>query len=276
MKNKKICIIVAAASAVLLLLAVVLRLSKKDETRTDAPEGTSGYADEQQPEDDFSPVGTWYSDREQGDTLQLKEDGTFTSDWLSEGTYAADGSTIQLTTVLGKTVSLTIDRGGPCLRYIHTAGEKEDKDHTYFTSLELAKANREQILADKQAEFDRNLAMAMKILTTGTWHYSEVYALKGQEPATHELEITQDTLRAFVGEDREETYTYEVTSISVANGEITMKVNYWPEGSDGENVKQDTFSIFEGEDHYYELTIYTSTFRAYWKKWADISLTAGN
>lgn len=266
MKSKKTRIIVAIAGAVLLLLAIFLRLGGKSNADTDTPDSGALYEENQQPEESFSPIGTWYSDREQGDVLRLEEDGTFSSDWLAGGTYEVKNGTLYLTTALGRTVTLSIDSSSPCLLYT-----QKNQEHTYFTSQTLAKESRDAHNAEAQAELERNITTTMKILTTGAWSYTDVYGVAGAAPATHTMEISQDTIHAFIGEDREGTYSYTIQSVTIGNGSIEAIVEYQTQGDETGVTLQDVFYITAEEDGYYELAIHEAEYRGYWSKWANIS-----
>lgn len=266
MKSKKTRMIVAIAGAVLLLLAIFLRLGGKNTADTDTPNGEPGYEESGQPEENFSPVGTWYSDREQGDVLTLREDGTFSSDWLAGGTYEVKNGTLYLTTALGKTVSLAIDSASPCLLYT-----QKGQEHTYFTTQVLATESRDAHNAAAQAEQERSIQTTLKILTIGAWSYTDVYGVAGEAPATHTMEISQDTIHAYIGEDREGTYRYTVQSATIGGGSIEAVIEYQSLEDEMGVTLQDTLYITAEEDGYYELAIHQAEFRGYWSKWANIS-----
>lgn len=264
MKSKKMRMIIVIVGAALLLLAIILRLSGKRAADVDLPDVAPGYEESRQQEG-FSPVGTWYSDREQGDVLHLKEDGDFTSDWLAGGTYEVQEHRLCLTTSLGREVTLEIDSVVPCLRYTGKGSE-----HTYFTTAKLAEESRQQINAALQAEYDSDLETMMDILTAGAWHYTEAVLLRDAVPPTHEMEVTRNTIHAFIGEDEEALYDYEVKDVNISGGTITAKVGCRKQDAEtGGMVWETYFYVTLEEDGNYKLSIHEGELKGYWLKAMD-------
>ena len=125
--------------------------------------------------DGHSLVGSWFSDRENGDILTFNEDGTFSSSaWLKNGTFSISGKTVYLVDALGMKKSLTIGNHEGSMTLIFS---DESSRYIYYRTqeeLNKVKAARESAAAETLA-FNKDAVM--KILTTGEWLSSNNFTL---------------------------------------------------------------------------------------------------
>lgn len=164
--------------------------------------------------DSHSLVGSWFSDRENGDILTFNEDGTFSSSaWLKNGTFSITGKTVYLTDALGmkKTLSVGSYEGSATLVY-----SDESSGHTYYrTQAELneVKIARESVAAEEQ-EFNKDAVM--KILTTGEWLSTNGFTLSMTDTS---FTVSKNESHPNYGKPAEfdfepnVTYRYQIASI---------------------------------------------------------------
>lgn len=165
-------------------------------------------------------IGSWYSDRENGDTLTLNKDGSYTSSvWLKDGNYSIAGNTLTLTDLFGKETNLTIQGNGEELTLVYP---DPSTGHTYYQTeeaLNAVKAARESA-AEEEKSF--NEAVVKKILTTGDWTNQKSFT----EPGGYTLHITDTEFTVSANEAHElkddpkfaelfptKTYIYKITDI---------------------------------------------------------------
>lgn len=119
-------------------------------------------------------AGTWYSDRDDGASLVLNEDGSYSDNqWLTTGTYTVEEGVILLTSPLDGETRLTLQEkdGNTVLLY-----EQDPHSHTYYKDPETAKKAKEARQAAEKAAAEAAAAKEREALQTalvGYW-YSEL------------------------------------------------------------------------------------------------------
>ena len=235
-------IIVAIIAALLLIVAFVLFFKQSGEENKEqgssAPVIVAGY--------DIS--GTWYSDRERGDTLTLNSSGSYTSlNWLANGNYTAsdDNRTITLTDSFGDRKQLTLVMIGDAyvMKYEGAAA------HTYYrTTQEVTAAQEAQQAAAEEIKSFYDAAL-LQILTTGEW-------VSLDETTT--LNFTDSTFTVeFAGNQFIEATVYEhsyiVTSFEVINGNYSIKMDIH-DNTSGLDFNNSSAGISIKEDNTYVIT----------------------
>lgn len=205
----------------------------------------------------YDLIGSWYSDRENGDTLTLNKDGSYTSSvWLKDGNYSIAGNTLTLTDLFGKETNLTIQGNGEELTLVYP---DPSTGHTYYQTeeaLNAVKAARESAAEEEQSF---NEAVVKKILTTGDWTNPNGYTL---HMTNRDFTISKNEDYPNFGnpessdldtESTSKTYQYEITNIKAEShgfGYIFYSTIIKDDGEIQENVY---FKISFGENNTYTI-----------------------
>ncbi len=172
-------------------------------------------------------AGTWYSDRDDGASLVLNEDGSYSDNqWLTTGTYTVEEGVILLTGILDGETRLTLQEmdGQTVLLY-----EQDPHSHTYYKDPETAKKAKESRQAAEKAAEEAAAAKEREALQTdlvGYW-YSELGT---------PVEFTADGFYISYAQGERQDLQYEVLSgdtISVLapdGSTQTMKVTIGEDG----------------------------------------------
>lgn len=238
--------IFVGAAAVLLVIAVICVIVFGD--KNNDPQPISSSAPALTDTSNYDVTGVWYSDRENGDTLTLDEDGTYTSsNWLANGEYAITGNVLTLTDLFGDSKALIIASDGDTymLKYAGASA------HTYYrTEQEASTAQEQQIAADEEMQSLYNAALS-QILTTGDW-------VSVNERTTLTFTDTTITLH-YDGTESEYVeaatvnYTYAIVSFEVKSGSYIIIMDCHNE-SDNNDYKNTQVGITVGEDNLYTMT----------------------
>lgn len=171
-----------------------------------------------------SIVGTWYSDRDDEAALVLNKDGTYSDgQWITNGNYTVDGSTVILTGTIDGQNKLTIqtESGKTTLFF-----GNESYSHTYYGSAEAAKTAREARQAAEQSAAEEQAAKEREALQTalvGYWYNMSSYP----------VEFTADGTYISYPQGEQQESQYEVVSgsmlsVTAADGtkqEVPAEVN---------------------------------------------------
>lgn len=197
----------------------------------------------------YDITGSWYSDREKGDTLTLNKDGSYTSSvWLKDGNYSISENTLTLTDLLGKETSLTIKENGDNLTLVYS---DSSSGHTYYRTeeaLNAVKVAQESAAAEEQSF---NESVVMKILTTGDWTSNNGFT----------LHITKNDFTVSRNENNpnfnkeynftpDKTYQYQITDIKKDSNVSAFFINITTTADD-DTQKQAQFTIGIKEDNLY-------------------------
>lgn len=205
----------------------------------------------------YDIIGSWYSDHENGDTLTLKEDGSYTSSvWLKDGNYSISGNTLILTDLFKRQTNLTIQESEGDLTLVYA---DSSSGHTYYRTeeaLDAVKTAQESVEAEEQSF---NESVVMKILTTGDWTNPNGYTLHMTD---RDFTISENENYPKFGnsestdldtESTSKTYQYEITNIKAEShgfGYIFYSTIIKDDGERQENVY---FKISFGEDNTYTI-----------------------
>lgn len=159
-------------------------------------------------------LGDWYSTRKQGDHLVFNKDGTFSSDWLGDGSYSVTMHQLHLLGHLNLTADLIYDESSDVL----ICADKQEP-HRYYRTKE---AMMTSIKAENEAEQTSDAALtAKKLLQMGIW--------EAQSGPTSHLTFTTDkvsndepdNLSAAVSQ----TYDYVIDSAEYSNQSGLIVIN---------------------------------------------------
>lgn len=261
--NKKILIAIALVLIVVfVVLSIILGNKNKD---LQQPDGSNPQATDIV----YDVTGAWYSDRENGDTLTLNSDGTFTSSvWLTRGNYTYSGDTVTLTDMYKHTYQLTAVAANDSY-VLHYNGSSDG--HTYYrTQEEVDELKAQQQASDEEMQGIYNAAL-QQILTTGEWaKVSNVEAVT--------LQITSDTILFTYkvgGKTVTDSFTYFIASFEVIDGKYIVKMDLHDTAAN-EDYKGETVEISAGTDNHYTLTfpwITNGSISGQYEKTVDITFT---
>lgn len=133
-----------------------------------------------------SVVGTWYSDRDDKAALILNKDGTYSDgQWITNGNYTVDGSTVILIGTIDGQNKLTIqtESGETTLVF-----GNESYSHTYYGSAEAAQTAREARQAAEQSAAEAQAAKEREALQTalvGYWYNMSSYPVEFTADGTY-------------------------------------------------------------------------------------------
>lgn len=212
--------------------------------KKDAPE-TETTAEKES----YDLIGSWYSDRENGDTLTLNKDGSYTSSvWLKDGNYSISENTLTLTDLFGKETSFTIKENGDNLTLVYS---DSSSGHTYYRTeeaLTAVKAAQESAAAEEQSF---NESVVMKILTTEDWTSSNGFTL---HVAENDFTVSRNENNPNFNKEYnftpDKTYQYQITDIKKDSNVSAFFINVTITADDG-TQKQAQFTIGVKEDNLY-------------------------
>ena len=268
-------ILVAVIAAVFLVVALVLYFIKGNGDSADQPTGITVPLVSTAPPVSTAQIivtgydvsGTWYSDRENGDTLILETDGSYTSlNWLAAGSYtvAADNRIIKFTDLFGDINQLTLVASGDTyvMKYEGSAA------HTYYRTMQEATAAQEAQKAAAEEMRSFYDAALLQILTTGEW-------LSLDETAT--LNFTDSVfIIEFAGtqfvESTTREYSYVITNVSFQNGHYSVKMDLHDKTS-SLNFNNSGVGITISEDNTYTLICGNFAFAQKYQKTVKIEFT---
>ena len=207
---KKVLIAVGVFLCILVLILFLVKGKHRPEPGTDAAPVIEGY--------DIS--GAWYADRENGDTLVLSLDGSYTSsNWLLSGTYNIVGDMIELTDQFGDMKTLTYLKDGNQHQLHFNAGSSGFSYYRTEQEVEEIQQQRQAEEAEKQTFYE---AALMQILTTGDWEGSSTdddtsYTLHFDADKYIET-ITWKEYLTGEGKEQKRVVSYNITDIEVKDG----------------------------------------------------------
>lgn len=262
--NKKVAIGVMIFGIILIIAAVIIRTGKKKTTSEPAKTTMSTTTNNKKT---YVLTGEWYSDRENGDTLTLKSDGSYTSStWLKDGKYNISGETLTLTDLFGKETSLTVTKEGETLTLVYSGGKPSG--HSYYRTvaeLDAATAVQNALVTEQHA---LNKSIIMQILTTGDWENQKSFT----EPGGYTLHMTDSEYIVFANDKNEQIndpkfkelnppkkYQYKITEIKQEDPVIgtsyesrySFKATIIKEN--GEIEENINFHIDIGHDNFYSI-----------------------
>lgn len=169
-KLTKRSVILLVCIVLLLVASIVLSMLKKHNAATEpdpAPTSQQTAPDKDVPKVSELVLGDWYSTREKGDHLVIKADGTFTSDWLGNGTYSIEDNSLKLVGPLNLNAELTFDKNRDILSYVPAMSTEES--HDYYRTEELMKKSiSDAVEADRTSDA---AVTGKELLTSGKWYY---------------------------------------------------------------------------------------------------------
>jgi hypothetical protein len=263
--NKRTKLWIAALCCILFTVSVAACGKKKE--NTDNESSAAQNTDTVTEQKSYDILGSWYSDRENGDMLTLKEDGSYTSSvWLKDGIYTISGDMLILKDTFGKETRLSIVQNKDEITLIYS---EKASGHTYYRTedkLNEAKAVQESSAAEEQ---NFNETILMKILTTGDWKNQKSFT----EPGGYTLHITDTEFLVSANEEHEmrkdpkftelfpaKAYKYKITEIrqeevllgSSAESRYSFKATITRDNGDiQENVP---FTVEIGNDNFYSIS----------------------
>lgn len=257
--SKPVKIVIACIAALLLIVAIILVVVTGDK---DKAQPTGGDSTVPATANGYDVTGSWYSDREGGDTLTLDPTGSYTSsNWLVNGKYTIAGDTVSLTDIFGDSKKLIIAATGDTyiMRYDGSA------THTYHRTEQGATAAREQKKAEEEEKQSFYDAALMQILTTGEW-------ISIDESTT--LQFTESTITiSYAGTTNIEAatvnYSYVITSFEVAYGNYSVKMDLHDETSNLD-FKNSGAGITVSDDNTYTITCGNLPYAQKYKKTVEI------
>jgi len=161
-------VILAGIGIIVVIIGIILviTIGNKNKEVIDDPTPTP-TAEPTDTTETYDITGLWYSDQDESDTLELLEDGTYTSTvWLADGDYTVVNNKIDFVDLFGGRRSLYITNNGSKYTLDYSAG---DISHTYYRSADEAAAVISARI-DEAAEMQQFYKSAlMQILLTGEW-----------------------------------------------------------------------------------------------------------
>lgn len=248
-KNKPFAIFVAIVGGLLLIVAIIMSITSKDKPNDNDAEASIVVTPTALPIKDtkingYDVIGTWYSDRPDGDILTLGNDSSFESSvWLLlGGTYSINGNSIVLVDKTGSTKNITYKTQDN----IHTLKfENGANSHIYYRTKEEAELSSEREAREREERKTLIDSAALQILTTGEW----ISQSGNAKVSFSDTEYTHE----YIHENQEnivQTFKYTITEIKETDSGYELK---W-EADNIENGRHmsanDAVILIKGDDNY--------------------------